>query len=512
MSWLLLGLAVPIFVAFLTRRATRKDVVSSLAIFEVLTAEVEPRRRFAVPHHLLALLLTLAALIAATLALAGIGGDDRDVVVVLDRSASMGAADGRWEEALGALSDEADIGPGDRVALVSDGLVEPYGRDGRRLDERAGAWVPEGSDESAADLSIAKDLLPDEIVWITDGVGTTEVPEGVRVVRVGAPIDNLGIADVALRPVDGLGTLELQIVVANGTDEPRAIDVAVEVDGLLVEVVGLEVPARGEGSRVIRGAWQGKVLDVHLPGGDGLAADDHVQLTLEEPAPLDVVLRSDRPRSFLAEALSVHPRVSLHRCEPETACDDATLAFVEGDLELPEADRIVVFDGSGASLSEPRVLRWAFEDPIFHFVDLSRLGLSEATLVEGVPLIETEEGAIAAQDGRVLRFGFDLEKSDLPVRMAFLNMVANLVEMSAPTSPIEPAGLMDARESLLQPVELSEASPSPAGAHWTRRLLSAALLLLGLETALPYLRRLAERRQRQRLGTRAPDDEARLAG
>lgn len=512
MSWLLLGLAIPVFVAFLTRSATRSDTVSSLAIYEVLAAEIEPRRRFAVPHHLVALLLTLLALIAGTLALAGVGSDERDIVVVLDRSASMGAEDGRWEDALHALDDIADLGAGERIALVSGGLVEPYTEDGSRLQERARTWLPEGADAGSRDLRIASRLDADEIVWITDGVHAVELPADVRVLQVGGPITNLGLSDVALRVVDGLGAMELQLGVVNASDTPLGVDVALEVDGVPVEVVGLDVPANGSAQRVVRGQWSGQQLELHLSGEDGLVADDRVVVPLEQPERIEVALLSDAPRSFLAEALAVHPRVDLVRCGADVRCDGHDLVFVEGALPLPDAEQIVVFDGTGATVEDPAVLRWAFDDPAFRFVDFSRLGTTEAALVGGEPLIEVDEGAIAAREGHVLRFGFDLVESDLPVRMAFLNLVANLVDDADSHTPLHATGLLDGGESSMaaQPLSVVGRAPSPGG-NPSRWLLLAALLLLGFETALPALRRLRQRREERRLGTRRRD-EARLAG
>jgi len=501
-SWLLLGLAVPVFIAFLTRKATKKETVSSLAIFEVLAAEVEPRRRFAVPHHLLALLLTLSALALAALAVIGVGGSDRDVVVVLDRSASMGADDGRWGDALSAL-DQVD---GGRVALVSRGLIEPWTSDADALANRAQDWLPEGADHAERDLHLALSLQADEVLWITDGVGTPAVPESVRVVSVGGPVENLGLADVALRPVDGLGTSELQIVVANGTSQARAVDVSIEVDGALVEVVGLDVPAHGEASRVVRGTWSGAVMDLRLPAGDALSADDHVSVPLVAPTAVPVVLQTPNARSFIAEAITVHPRASI--CEDP--CDDAPLAFVEGDLPLPDAATVVVFDGGAGDLEEPEVLRWAFDDPLFRFVDLGRLGLASATTVEGEPLIETNEGVIAGRDGHLIRFGFDLDDTDLPVRLAFVNLLANLVDQAAPSEPVEALGLLDGAESRMVARELAGAELSPVSS-WTRWMLAAALVLLLLETGLPLLRRLRDQRERRRLGTRQDDEEPRLA-
>ena len=172
----------------------------------------------------------------------------------------------------------------------------------------------------------------------------------------------------------------------------------------------------------------------------------------------------------------------------------------------------MVFDGTGATVEDPAVLRWAFDDPAFRFVDFSRLGTTEAALVGGEPLIEVDEGAIAAREGHVLRFGFDLVESDLPVRMAFLNLVANLVDDADSHTPLHATGLLDGGESSMaaQPLSVVGRAPSPGG-NPSRWLLLAALLLLGFETALPALRRLRQRREERRLGTRRRD-EARLAG
>lgn len=474
--WVLwLGLAaVPLVGAFLLRRYRRRVDVSSVVIYRRMAQMSHVRRRFALPHHLVALLLSILAMAALLMAASHPQGSEiepRQYIVVIDTSASMGAVEpghtsnrlGRGVDALGEFVD--DLNEHDQLALIAAGpeagMVVGWTHQHELVPEAAANLSALGTGAGLRDaLEIADALCraPDttEIVLVSDGasghVPSTNCP--IRFVKVGDTAANLAIVGFTVREADGLGLKEIYLAVHNGSDEAREINVQLELDSILFDVVAFEVEAGSTVEHLRRIPLPpGEVLRAALiddgEQADALTVDDEAFAVLRPISPVNALLITSFPTTFLAEALRIHPRVALTVQAPE-AVDPAAgpfdLIVVDSAYpgDLPEAPRLLVFNSqyerfgfnTSGTVRTPHIIRWSFDDPLFRFVNLDGAHLSAATATtlpdDAQSLADMGDGPLifaAERDGRSLMFfTFHPDQSDLPLRVAFVNMVANLVE------------------------------------------------------------------------------------
>lgn len=473
----LFGLALPVIAAYFHRRRRTPLKVPSAILFRIMAGPSSPTSRaLAKPRHLLSLLLILAMLAGLTLAVADPrrdGEQPRSYIVVLDTSASMGAVETgeehtRLHRAVDKLEETAGkLGPQDRLALITTG-PETTVRMGLTEDHAAVVTAARDThasgDSQAASgaLRIADAMCKANdnasIILLSDGVGvsapSTECAiEHVGIGRLGA---NVGITGFSVREADALGLAEVYVAVTADRLEAGAIEVALEVDGKLVDVIPVDVPASGEAKRVHRIPMPpGKVVVARLDkiGEDILAADDTAQVPRRIGGRVQTLLVSTSRLSFTAEALRLHPRVDLtvvgpHDEIPGDAYDLLVLETPRPAPELPAAPHVLAFGTAASELGirergvaeVPEIVRWTFDDPLFRFVSFDEIGLPESATYETdeelTSLVDTGKGPIAVRgtidEREVVAFGFVPHASDFVLRVGFVNLVANVVEWAVP--------------------------------------------------------------------------------
>lgn len=259
----LAGIAVPV-ILHLTRRQRRKVVAFPSLMFLRRVPYQEQRRR-RVEHWALLALRALALGILAlafarpflddpAVAAAG-GGGPAEVVVLVDRSYSMGVG-GQWRRAQEAAREVfGRLGPLDRAslvffdqgALVAVRSTSDPGRLRGAVDTARVGW---GSTRYGPALKVAGTILEEsqlpgrEVVLITDFQAAgwrsedgARLPSGTRVTPV--PVreesgDNALVADVALARQSAGGrervTATARVARSGGTG-PRDVRVALELDG-----------------------------------------------------------------------------------------------------------------------------------------------------------------------------------------------------------------------------------------------------------------------------------------
>lgn len=386
--WFLAGLgvlAVPVIIHLTHRQRSRVTAFPSLMFLRKLPFKTLNRRRI---RHPLLFALRCAAIILLALAFArpflntaaeGEGGAARDVVIVLDVSASMGYAD-RWAAALdSARAILGGLGEGDRVGVATfdeqarerlsltldvegartalDGL-SPTDL-GTRLEagiQLAGRILaePEGR---AREVALISDFQ--RTAW-EDG-GRVRLPDGVslRLASVAEDADeaegdapaNVAVAEAALRTGDG-GRVRLVARLANMGGAPVAgLPVSLDVAGRTVATIPVDVPPRGTGTVVFE--------NLALPEGrsrarlsipaDGLAIDDAFRLVAASDAGLRALIlgtnrRGEDPSLFLERALGIGdaPRIAASRA-PASRIDAGGLSSVDfvvlNDGDLADAGR-----------------------------------------------------------------------------------------------------------------------------------------------------------------------------
>lgn len=473
----LLAVAAPVVYAYLFRRSNQKVPVASTILLRAIRDEQPAAQRArAKVRHRISLGLVLAALVLVLVALVGPkpGGGGHRYVVVLDTSASMGARAGdgdrlgRAADAIASLA--ARLGHDDELALIvtgaEAGVRVPPTRTHADVVAQARGLVAAGADGDNHDDALAFELADGfcreprrtTVLVLSDGAGLAAPPIACKVAHValGAPADNVGISALAARSVDGMGVYDVHVAVASTYAEERDVEVNLAVGGSIVDVVALRVPAGGDAEETVRiHVERGQELTATLGGGapgraDALALDDRAAVALPDDAPVSVVLVTSRPKSLMAEVLALHPRVRLTIAAPDqipTAPVHLVVLEHEPTGPLPPAARVVGFGAAprgapialGAAATDLGVVRWDYEAPWFRYVDLREIYIAAAKhVVGGRSIIDSASGALAAtarwDDRELVVIGFGGAQTDLTLRAAFPNLVANLVDWAAPSS------------------------------------------------------------------------------
>jgi hypothetical protein len=382
----LAALAVPLLVHLIRRE--RQDAVEfpSLMFISRIPQRTVQRRRirnwwlFAL--RCLALILLVGAFArpfverSADVVAAGAA---REVVILLDRSYSMGYAD-RWDRARAAAREAINaLGPADRAALVvfdatANTLVMPTGDAARLRAALDGATVGAGVTRYTPALKVAQSILGAseltrlEAVLISDfqrsgwdGAAGAQLPAGaeLRTVVIGSEaVENLVVSGLTLdRARDG--TRERVSVLAHvanrGQEHARAVPITLEVDGRRVQSERLDVPASGTASMPFQPlAPVGRPMRVTARAGtDALPIDNafHAVLAAENALRVLIVEAAGRDAS-----LYIRPALELAHAPPIEVRTKRDGLPTPG--ELARADVVLLNDVAAQGEAGRRLLEW----------------------------------------------------------------------------------------------------------------------------------------------------------
>jgi hypothetical protein len=477
----LAGLALPILVLYMLRLRRRPVPVSSTLLWQRLMRDREANAPWQKLRRNLLLLLQLLILAALVVALArpfvpvpSVAAGS--VALLLDASASMQANDlpggeTRFEAAqdqartlIGELAADAvmtiiAVGPTPQV------LAPPTGDHALLRDAvgRAQATSAEADWEAALALASASIAGREDasILIISDGGLPADLPAlsaEVRYLPVGRYGDNVAISALALRPLGDRPQLFASVTNTGSAD--ASVILSLEVDGVLASAERMDLPAGQTASVTITDlpATTGVVraaISRPVEGGspDYLPVDDEAYAVYTPPAGGRVLLVS-AGNLFLEQVLAAIPSIEAYKVEPGQMPEDRyDLVILDGWLpeELPDSNLLIINPPQTSSLfvvGEPftntRFLRQV-DDPILSFVDFRDVAIREAMTVQTAgwarPLVEAEGGPLLlagnAQGRPVAILTFDLHASDLPLKIAFPVLIANLLEWYSPAQPFE---------------------------------------------------------------------------
>ena len=288
----LTALAIPVVIHMINRE--RREVVQfpSLMFLQRIPYRSVRRQKL---RHILLLALRCLALAILVMAFArpfvrrdaspsAAGSGARELVVLLDRSYSMGAAD-HWTRAQAAARRAvANLGPTDRATVVAFDddaeAITPPTRDAGTLNAAISALEP-GSEATryAPPLKLASQILAGsnlprrEVVLITDfqrrGWSIRDeiaFPIGTTITNVDVAGGDTTLADAAVADVSvqrSEGARDRAVVAArltNTGDAPLAnLDVILELNGRVAETKRVTVPARN--------ATQVRFTPIAIPSG-----------------------------------------------------------------------------------------------------------------------------------------------------------------------------------------------------------------------------------------------------
>lgn len=465
-------------VLYLVRLRRRRVSVPFSPLWARVVADTQSRSLLQVLKRLLSWLLAVAFCALVALAAADPRPVSRDVdartfVVLLDASASMRALDGypdRFSDARrSALRVVDSLRVADTAMIVRvTGDVEPltpFSGDRRTLQDAIRGALP---GESAADLTralaFAASALHDrpgpQVVLLTDGAGREPVaPERLpplSVEVVGEGNSNVGILAFNARPYrSNRREYEVFLRVRNDAEEAVRCRVSLRADGVLSEVLPLEVPARQTVDRLFSGlVLTGRRLEAEVEVMDGptdlLGADDRAYALLPESRPLTVRMVTTG-NLFVEAALLLDANLQVETMRPESypgegPPPDAWVFDRFSPPEPPPVDALWLAppaEGSPwrvlgrAAVAEP--VRVKAGHPLARWIGLpdlnarsaARVALSKAdtaiVTADRLPLVVAREEA----GRRSVLWAFDPRESDLPLRTSFPLMLLHTFEWFA---------------------------------------------------------------------------------
>jgi hypothetical protein len=483
-------IAVPLIVLLYMRTTTptERRIPSTRFWLGAQTTPTE-NRRFRLPpitplfilHLLIATLIALALAEPASahlLSRFGSRTQPKHVILIVDGSTSMQAAvdplgvAGRthFDLARQVVHDRlSELGNGDVASVLvlgthtttfeASGAVD-IDRLRGQLDQLK---APGGRADFNAALRLCRDLLlpglRDEVVVITDGAITVDpalaqeiaAPIELKLITGDVSSNNLAITEINARgSVSTPGRQDLFLRVANFGDQSMTTTVAITADDVPVTQREITLGA-GSSTNVVETLPEGaKAATATLSGSDALAADNRASVTLAGSGATGVriLLVSDAPGALL-KALSALPgsqvqTLSLSQYLASTSVPAIDVIVFEGAApagSLPNVPALVVNPGPGnqasaGSLPQPVPTRLLAQDPILNGVDLAGVTFGQVPIVtlgagdtevvgaDGGPLIYRTHLA-NGEPANVLMF--NIEESNLPVRVAFPILVSNLV-------------------------------------------------------------------------------------
>jgi hypothetical protein len=497
----LLGLLfIPAVIAMYLLKLRRDErVVPSTLLWTRLISDVEAnapwqRLRRSLLLLLQLLLVAILALLAARPFLERPAGLARDIVLVLDTSASMAATDivpSRLEAAKAAALDALrDLPAGGKVSIVTADrtarIVVNETADMGRVRQALGGIEPTSASGDLGDaLELAGKLAARsgdaQILVATDGAlattPTASVDAPIRVLSVGRSRKNQAIVALAVRTAPSAVTRSVFVSIANLDLEAAQRRLELWGDGSLREVrdIFLDPQARSD---VVIDDVPGDVetLELRLVGPDPAVATAPDDLATDDRA--WAVVPPDRTRlilvvgegdPYLETALSYLPNVELYGVAldeygPATERKDGRpwdLVIFEGPLpgELPRSPILAIAPTEDSPLAQvtgtlenPGIGSLSLDEPILRYVDLSTTHIAEASRLElpewartvipgprGAPLLYAGDRAGLA----TAVLAFEPRLSDLPLQVAFPILLANLTGelmggSTAPTEALQP--------------------------------------------------------------------------
>ncbi len=520
LSLLLLG---PVIALYLLRFRRPTAPVASLRLWDILTRDREANTLWQRLQVSVLLVLQLLALLVLILALArpwvpSTRVSARNIVLVVDVSASMGASDAedvgsktRLEAAREQAQQIVDDMPQESAAtlIAADthaSIIVPSTDDKARLRSAISNLKPNAANTDLSEAlrmaSAATAGKGSSLVWVlSDGAfpPLSQIDAGeaeYRFFPVGRSQPNQGITAMSLRQDDsGLG-LFVQVANSASVTVTRRLDIAVDeapwnartVDvgpGATQEVIVPDVPL---GARV---------LEASLAGHDVLTLDDRAWAVNRASVPANVLLVTSGSR-FLEAALSLLPTVTLYKVAPETYTPSAGINGGPFDLTvfdsvapsstltttLPAGNLLFVglstsnqlFNVSGVFTDPIPLVSQSFDpslpsqesaynprEPLMRFVDAAALKVAKARTVAVPPwgrqVLGSDKGPliIAGETAgrKVAALTFDLKDSDLPLQTAFPLLMRNLVSYLLP----DPAAGLPSSIAPLTTIGLEAVSP-----------------------------------------------------
>lgn len=483
----------PLIVAMYLLKLRREErSVSSTFLWQRMVRDVEAnapwqklRRSLLLLLQLLLMLLLVFALARPFLAAQGISG--RNLIIIIDHSASMAAVD-EPPTRLDAAKAQAfrlidQLPDGGRATVIAAGgqMEVPAAATSDRRELRRAVEQIRLSNSGGSDLSQALTLAAalaareadSEVAIISDGNVSLptdlRVPARVSYFPIGRSTENTAVSAIALQPGPAGQTLFVQA--SNYGQQPATRRLDIYLDGAAFNAYNLALEPGRDQSIVAEIPAQVQVVEARLAGDDPLPADDRAFAVSTAGDALNVRLVSGGNR-FLETGLALLPGISVTTVPTSTTTFTETVAqfpvtILDGVVPptLPPGNLLFIgpvrstelFSVTG-EVEFPVVRPVAGDDPVLRNVSLSEVSVLRAARItpgswgrvvvdsDGAPLLVVGE----REGRRVAVLAFDLHNSDLPLQIAFPLLLSNLMGFLAPGSGAEAAQLLPGQPLALQ--------------------------------------------------------------
>jgi Ca-activated chloride channel family protein len=497
-AFLLFALSLPLVMLYFLKVRRRERRVPSLLLWAPALRDREASAFFQRLQRDPLLILQLLALLALTIALARpsvtvLGDGARKAVVVLDNSASMKARDvspSRFERAKGeAAAFVRRLSEGAEVMVIESG-VQPrvtaaMSRDrDRALDAIWSARAHDLPHRLTDAIRIARALVGKdpraEIHVFTDGAFTmAATPETtdarLRWVGVGQGGRNVAITNLSVRK-SSYGSFDYQAFASlvNWTPETQTFDFTLAIDDKKIAEKSVTLEPNVRRSLVLPFTHSGGgTVKANINLRDDLDTDNNAWAVLPPPRKIAVLLVSPG-NLFLEKVLKTDPQVELEVRTPEQyqgGMEGADVVIVDS-VSPPRVGpgRFVFVNGVpadvpievlGRSSERPTIMDWDRNHPVMRHVEFSKVTIDDALrirpLAAGRPLVEAVGGpliyALEETDRKAIFIGFDLFRTDFPLRVAFPLILSNGLRWLHPAGLDQSSLQLSAGQPILLPVE-----------------------------------------------------------
>jgi hypothetical protein len=479
--WLLLAAIIVFF--YLLKLKRKRTVVPSVLLWMRALEEVEANAPFKKLRRSLLLLLQLLALSALVFALARPVVITRalasgSTVIIIDSTASMSARDENGGSRLDRAKQLAremieGLNGSDRAAIIESSsrvtVRSPLTSD--RASLAAAIADVQKTDEpgnltDAARLAeqIAKSERDASVVIIGDGGGSsiasrTDSPLGlsarsttaphagaVRFVCVGRRSDNVGIIALNSRQSSGSSRRELFASIVNFSDRDRTFGAELKIEGQLIDARTIDLGANERRSLtfdLVPG--QDALAELKLDVEDDLAADNVAYAFLPNTRKVRVGVISENP--FLLEALAANSDISASKVSAGASNTEFDCIVSDGAGAIQASRPALVINPPDAAglwhatghREHPEVNSVDRSHPVNSFLSYADLHVENVTNRETVswlkPIVSDGNDPLiwAGDDGRrrIVMIGFDLTRSDLPLKVEFPILLANAMSWLA---------------------------------------------------------------------------------
>lgn len=479
----------PLIVAMYLLKLRREERrVSSTFLWQRMVRDVEAnapwqrlRRNWLLFLQLLLLLLLAVALARPFFLTTGISG--RNLIIIIDRSASMAATDvspSRLEAARRQAQTLVDQLPeGGRATVIAVGgrmeVVAASTTDRRQLYDAIRSITLDvgGRGDLSQALALATALAarePDsEVAIISDGnveiPADIRVPATVRYFPIGQRAENVAISAMAMQPGPAGQTLFVQATNYGPASVARRLDLY--LDGALFNAYELNLGPDGAPDAIqtviADVPAQVRVAEARLspaPTSDFLTSDDRAWAVSAAGSGVEVRVVGPGNR-FLETALSLLPGITATKATTPTVSGDAAPQITIFDRVVPDTlptGNLVfiapmrstdLFSVTGVVefplLRPAPIVLEGQAPPLLRNVSVSEVNVLRAmrietgiwarTLVEGdgSPMLLAGE----REGRRIVILAFALQDSDLPLQVAFPLLISNIIGYLAPGSGLD---------------------------------------------------------------------------